>query len=170
MPTSDSIFPTYRCLTLPMRCHSKTRCRLRHWSGETATTFSAMAGPSIWTVRRSRGSGSMFLAHGRFWGGRLRQRKIRRARTAVAVLSYGAWQKVFGGDRNVIGQTVMLNQKPYRVIGVMRSDFDWPRGKEVWTPMGLEPKEYNLDNRFNEGSMGVVRLQSGVSFAQFKAG
>ena len=89
---------------------------------------------------------------------------------SVAVLSYGAWQKFFGGDRNVVGQTVMLNQKPYRVIGVMRSDFDWPRGKEVWTPMGLEPKEYNLDNRFNEGSVGVVRLQPGVSFAQFNAG
>ncbi len=55
----------------------------------------------------------------------------------VAVLGYGAWQKFFGGDRNVVGQMVMLNQKPYRVIGVMRSDFDWPRGKDVWTPMGL---------------------------------
>ncbi len=88
----------------------------------------------------------------------------------VAVISYGAWQKVFGGDRNVIGQSVMLNQKQYRVIGVMRSDFDWPRGKEVWTPMGLDPKEYSLDNRFNEGSVAAVRLQPGVSFAQFNAG
>jgi predicted permease len=89
---------------------------------------------------------------------------------SVAVISYGAWQKVFGGDRNVIGQTVVLNQKPYRVIGVMRSDFDWPRGKEVWTPMALDPKEYSLDNRFNEGSTGAVRLQPGVNFAQFNAG
>jgi predicted permease len=89
---------------------------------------------------------------------------------SVAVLSYGAWQKAFGGDRNVVGQTVMLNQKRYRVIGVMRSDFDWPRGKEVWTPMGLDPKEYNLDNRFNEGSTGALRLQPGVNFAQFNAG
>ena len=89
---------------------------------------------------------------------------------SVAVLSYGAWRKVFGGDRNVIGQTIMLNQKPYRVIGVMRSDFDWPRGKDVWTPMGLEPKEYDLSNRFNEGSTAAVRLQPGVNFAQFNNG
>src|SRR5277367_2763922 len=89
---------------------------------------------------------------------------------SVAVLSYGAWQKNFGGDRNVVGQTVMLNQKPYRVVGVMHSDFDWPRGKEVWTPMGLEPNEYDLDNRFNEGSSAVVRLQPGVDFVQFNAG
>jgi predicted permease len=89
---------------------------------------------------------------------------------SVAVISYGAWMKVFGGDRNAVGQTVILNQKPYRVIGVMRSDFDWPRGKEVWTPMGLDPKEYDLGNRFNEGSTGAVRLQPGVNFAQFNAG
>jgi predicted permease len=88
----------------------------------------------------------------------------------VAVISYGAWQKVFGGDPNVTGKTVTLNQKLYRVIGVMRSDFDWPRSKEVWTPMGLEPQEYNLDNRFNEGSVAAVRLQPGVNFAQFNAG
>jgi predicted permease len=88
---------------------------------------------------------------------------------SVAVISYGTWRKAFGGDRNVIGQTVMLNQKPYRVIGVMRSDFDWPRGKEVWTPMGLEPKEYDLGNRFNEGSTAAVRLQPNVTFAQFNA-
>lgn len=89
---------------------------------------------------------------------------------SVAVISYGAWQRIFGGDHNVIGHTVMLNQKSYRVIGVMRSDFDWPRGKDVWTPVGLEPSEYDLRNRFNEGSTAAVRLKPGVSFAQFNSG
>jgi MacB-like periplasmic core domain len=60
----------------------------------------------------------------------------------VAVLSYGLWQRVFGGDRNVIGRTLMLDQTPYRVVGVMRSDFDWPRDKAIWTPMGLPPQAF----------------------------
>lgn len=89
---------------------------------------------------------------------------------SVAVISYDAWQKVFGGDPNIIGQTAMLNQKPYRVIGVMRSDFDWPRGKEVWTPMGLEPEAYDLGNRFNERYMAAIRLQPRVNIAQLKTG
>ncbi|MDI3254383.1 MAG: ABC transporter permease [Bacillota bacterium] len=88
----------------------------------------------------------------------------------VAVLSYGAWQKLFGGARNVIGQTMILNEKSYRVIGVMRSDFDWPRGNELWTPMGLDPKEYDLSNRFNEGSTAFVRLRPGVTLSAFNAG
>src|ERR1700748_1635370 len=88
----------------------------------------------------------------------------------VVVLSYSAWQKLFGGQRDAIGKSVVLDSQPYRVIGVMRSDFDWPRGRDVWTPMGLEPKEYNLSNRFNEGSTAAVRLQPGVNFAQFNSG
>ena len=86
-------------------------------SGETATTFSAMADRAS-DGRRSHGSGSMFLARGQFWGGRLRAEKTRRARTLLPCSATA----VFGGDRNVVGQTVM-EPKPYRVIGVMRSDF-----------------------------------------------
>src|SRR5215813_8824908 len=103
-------------------------------------------------------------------GRRFTAEEDQKGANSVAVISYSAWQKFFGGDHNVTGQTVMLNQKPYRVIGVMRSDFDWPRGKEVWTPMGLEPKAYDLGNRFNESFVSAVRLQPGVSFAQFSAG
>ena len=88
----------------------------------------------------------------------------------VAVISYGLWQQVFGGSRDVIGQTLLLDQKPYQVIGVMRSDFDWPRRNQVWVPIALAPEELNLDHRYDEYYRGVVRLRPGVSFAQVNAG
>ncbi len=88
----------------------------------------------------------------------------------VAVLSYGFWQRVFGGRSDVVGQTVMLDEKPYKIVGVMRSDFDWPRSMQVWVPIALPPTEFNLDNRFNEGSRAVLRLRPGVSIAQLNAG
>jgi len=88
----------------------------------------------------------------------------------VAVLSYGFWQRVFGGRSDVVGQTVLLDEKPYKIVGVMRSDFDWPRGMQVWVPIALPPQEFNLDNRFNEGSRAVLRLRPGVSIAQLNAG
>ena len=88
----------------------------------------------------------------------------------VAVLSYAAWRKMFGGDRNIIGRSVMLDQKPYRIIGVMRSDFDWPRGKDMWVPMGLAPDEYNDGNRFSESYHAAVRLKPGVTMQQLNAG
>ena len=74
------------------------------------------------------------------------------------MISYGLWQRVFGGSRDVLGQTLMLDQKPYQVIGVMRSDFDWPRRNQVWVPIALAPKAFALDERFNENYRDVIRL------------
>lgn len=45
----------------------------------------------------------------------------------TVVLSYGAWQRLFGGQHDAIGRSLVLDGQPYRVIGVMHSDFDWPR-------------------------------------------
>ena len=85
------------------------------------------------------------------------------------VLSYAAWQRMFGGQHDVIDKKVLLDDQSYRVIGVMRSDFAWPKGVELWTPLGLAPTEYAANNRFNESYNSVVRLKPGVTVAQFNA-
>ncbi|HEY1809103.1 MAG TPA: ABC transporter permease [Acidobacteriaceae bacterium] len=87
----------------------------------------------------------------------------------VVVLSYGMWQRAFGGRRDAVGQTLLLDQKPYRIVGVMRSDFAWPRKAEVWVPMALAPDAFNLSNFFNESYFAAARLRPGVSVQQFSA-
>jgi len=87
----------------------------------------------------------------------------------VAVISYGLWQRVFGGSRNVVGQTLMLDQKPYQVIGVMRSDFDWPRRSQVWVPIALGPKAFAADQRYNENYQTFIRLRPDATIAQVNA-
>ena len=89
------------------------------------------------------------------------------ARTVV--LSYGAWQRLFGGQHDAVGKSLVLDGQSYRVIGVMRSDFDWPRSDEVWVPLGLAPTAYSADQRYNEFYSSVVRLRPGISVAQFNA-
>lgn len=60
----------------------------------------------------------------------------------VAVLSYGLWQRQFGGDRNVLGRSLTLNERPYQVIGVLpegfRARFAERDGRpvEVFVPLG----------------------------------
>ena len=88
----------------------------------------------------------------------------------VAVISFGLWQSIFGGSRDAIGQTLMLDQRPHQVIGVMRSDFDWPRRNQVWAPIALAAKEFAPDQRFNETYRAVLRLRPGASIAQVNAG
>jgi predicted permease len=87
----------------------------------------------------------------------------------VAVLSYGMWQRVFGGRQDVVGQTLLLDQKPYRVLGVMRSDFAWPRKADVWVPIALPPDAFKPENLFNESFYVAARLREGVAVEKFSA-
>jgi predicted permease len=87
----------------------------------------------------------------------------------VVVLSYSAWQRLFGGQHDAIGKSLVLDSQPYRVIGVMRSDFGWPSGRDVWVPLGLASTAYAANQRYNEFYSSVVRLRPGVSVAQFNA-
>lgn len=87
----------------------------------------------------------------------------------VAVLSYSAWQRIFGGQPDAIGKSMVMDGQTYRVIGVMRSDFDWPRGQDIWVPLGLEPDAYSADKRFNEKYYSAVRLKPGVTIDQLNA-
>jgi hypothetical protein len=88
----------------------------------------------------------------------------------VAVISYGLWQRAFGGRRDVLGQSILLDQKPYQVIGVMRSDFDWPRGKQLWVPIALTRQAFAAQERFEEYYYAFLRLRPGISVAQINAG
>ncbi len=86
------------------------------------------------------------------------------------VLSYGAWQRWFGGDASAIGRTIQLNEEPYRIVGVMGRNFHWPDAKtDLWAPLGLAPDEFSIKNTFNENFLSVARLQPNVSFAQANA-
>ncbi|HLH02585.1 MAG TPA: ABC transporter permease [Bryobacteraceae bacterium] len=82
----------------------------------------------------------------------------------VVVLSYAAWQRLFGGDRAVIGRSLDLNKAPYRVVGVMPRDFRWPAEADLWMPIGLAAGEYGPDNRFNENYFVAARLAPGVTY------
>ncbi len=55
----------------------------------------------------------------------------------VAVLSHEAWQRLFGGDASVVGRTIVLNDAPYSVIGVMPPRFTW-HVADAWVPKTIE--------------------------------
>ena len=87
----------------------------------------------------------------------------------VVVLSYGAWKRLFGQDPNVLSRTMELNQKQYRIVGVMGPEFNWPAKTDVWVPLGLADSAHQPGNRFNESYNAVVRMKPGVSFEQANA-
>jgi len=58
-----------------------------------------------------------------------------RGSARTIVLSYGFWQRQFGGDPGVIDRTIVLSGKPFTVVGVMPAAFRFPAGTDVWTPL-----------------------------------
>ncbi len=85
------------------------------------------------------------------------------------VLAYATWKRAFGGDANIVGKTIELNETPYKVVGVMGPEFRFPAAIDLWVPLGLPASAFTEQNRFNESYMGVARLKSGISFQQASA-
>ena len=86
------------------------------------------------------------------------------------VLSYRAWEKHFGSDPNIVGESLTLNNQAYRVVGVMGPSFNWPNQAELWAPIALPPARYKDANyRYNEYLFAVARLRPGVTLQQANA-
>ncbi|HEY6119220.1 MAG TPA: ABC transporter permease [Pyrinomonadaceae bacterium] len=89
--------------------------------------------------------------------------------TPVVVLSYGLWQRRFGGQTNILNQQLTLNNKSYTVIGVMPKTFAYPSRAEMWVPVGQLSDQVSWKERGNHpGLYGVARLKPGVSLEQAK--
>jgi predicted permease len=85
------------------------------------------------------------------------------------VLAYNTWKSIFGGDSDIVGRSVQLNQQPYKIIGVMGPEFQWPSQTDLWAPLGLAPNAFVIDNIFNENYFAVARLQAGAKLSNAAA-
>ena len=67
----------------------------------------------------------------------------------VVVLSYGCWQNRYGGDAEVIGETMILDGDPYTIVGVMPQDFYFPeRTNELYTFLADEDRDDEWDSQW----------------------
>ncbi len=82
----------------------------------------------------------------------------------TAVLSFAAWRRHFAERADVIGRTVLLDDQPATIIGVMPEEFREPEFADVWLPFPVEaPENLVRDSRF---WTTVGRLKPVASLAQ----
>jgi putative ABC transport system permease protein len=89
----------------------------------------------------------------------------------VVVISYGLWQRRFGGDTNIVGRQIILNEQPTMIAGVMPANFGWhiQRGTQaskpadIWLPFQLTN---DLRRRRGRFASAVARLKPGVPMDQ----
>ena len=83
----------------------------------------------------------------------------------VVVLSYGLWQRKFGGNSKVIGSSLSLGREPYTIIGVLGQRFRTDPEAELWVPFQFQPNSTNQGHFFQAAAM----LKPGVTLEQANA-
>src|SRR6266566_581036 len=93
-------------------------------------------------------------------------------RQPVAVISYALWTNRYHRDPSVLGSTLILDRKPYSVIGVMPRDFEFPlqfgrlNQTQVWVPLSLTSDELSDQHSGFWGYHMIARLKGGVTLSQ----
>ncbi len=91
----------------------------------------------------------------------------------VVILSYGVWQRRFGGERTVVGSSIVIDGGPAVVVGVLPKDFKFPdlvpasaplpsRTPDVYVPVGLQTLN-DMDQRGNNNYWLIGRVAPGVA-------
>jgi putative ABC transport system permease protein len=126
------------------------RARSRTLDGFAAYS-TPLGGETLWTVgdrvhvvRISSVSPALFSilrVHPMLGGGlRPEQESASAGAPGQFVISYGLWQRVFGGDRGVVGRRIMIEGRlPREIVGVMPRGFAFPDRTEAWTSMPMAP-------------------------------
>jgi len=93
----------------------------------------------------------------------------REGASGVVMLTYGLWKRRFGADPNILGKTMTLNARSYKVIGVLPSDFGFRRRAELYVPIA-QYLSIELNDRENHPGLNVVgRLKPDVTMAAAQA-
>jgi putative ABC transport system permease protein len=87
--------------------------------------------------------------------------------SSVAVVGFGLWQRVFGGDPAIIGRRLTIDGEAHVVIGVMSADFQpMYRESELWTPLGVNNGNMPLPNATYLVSVGRLAADRSLPQAQ----
>jgi putative ABC transport system permease protein len=83
----------------------------------------------------------------------------------VALLSAGFWESRFGGDRGILGRTIVLDGESYEIVGVLGAETDIPHlsSVQVWVPLPFDPRDE--ENRRWRGFATFGRLAPHVSIS-----
>ena len=90
--------------------------------------------------------------------------------TRTVIIGHRLWQQRFGGDREAIGRSVMLNGTNVEIVGVMPTEFELPTSDvQLWQPLFFGPNELDERARGSDGLIVLGRLTRGATIHSARA-
>jgi putative ABC transport system permease protein len=86
----------------------------------------------------------------------------------VVILSGEMWKTRFGADPNVLGQSLIINDRTYTIVGILRPGLRFPQDSDMWVPLGNLDKD-DRTNRFYHPLFVIGRLGPKVSVSDARA-
>jgi putative ABC transport system permease protein len=94
----------------------------------------------------------------------------------AVVLSYALWKRIYGASPAVLGQSVLVDDEPLTVVGVMPEHFEFPAGSDLWAPSRFDAPEHPLKPLVDNSTSRAThyfdvfgRLAPGVGLEQASA-
>ena len=85
-------------------------------------------------------------------------------RDQVVMIGHQLWQRAFGANPNIIGQSLTLNSRKFTVVGIMPAGFEFPREADLWVPLAWDDQERQV--RSIHDYLVIARLKQNVSLQQ----
>ncbi len=152
---------------LAWRDSSATVEAIGGWTSQSST-FSDGGEPE--RIRTSRLTPSVFgVLDARALTGRVFEPQDAATRQVdTVILSYGFWQRRFGGAADIVGRSVRIDQQPYTVVGVMPASFAFPdRETQLWIPSYISQVHSEDGKSISLQIFGAIaRMKPGVTPAQ----
>jgi predicted permease len=165
---------THATVTAPdIRNYMRDTQSFTHLGGYQGAGFELSGTGTPAAVHATRMSGEIFAALGVApMLGRAFTQQEDDEHQQVAVLSYGMWRSRFDGDTKILGSKILLDRKPYTVVGVMPRNFEFPLNpghvdqSELWVPLSLKPEAFTAGQAASWNFRMVGRLKPDVTVAQ----
>jgi len=86
------------------------------------------------------------------------------------ILSYGLWQQLYGGKKDIVGTDLRINGQPKTIVGVMAREFIFLDPKvRLWLPAAFSDREKSDDSRHSNNWSEIARLRPGATMQQVQA-
>lgn len=158
-------FPLVNNDALEFAARARAMERVEFFGFSGASQVAVRDGNSVSRMNRSLVSGGYFELLGTKpeLGRALRPPDDKMGAEPVIVLSFGAWQRYFGADSNVVGRQIVMHATgiAHTIVGVMPLGLDYPRGSEFWAP--VNPNSQQLNGQVYTELHAIGRLRAGAS-------